>query len=436
MCVAGRREHTRECSTGSPQWLLFSPNGKTIVSTGLDGAVTLWDAETTAPRATLSGHSASVSQPAFSPDGATLYTASDDGTVIAWDINGNRRLGRPFTFTHDRAYDPGFDRHPGRFSPKGRLIAVGLKDRGIRLFDTTTLTEAGSPLLGTGGQVQALAFSPDGRTLAAATSKGMMTLWDVESRSVRRARFSASQGAVAVSFSADGATLATAGPGGVTLWDVATGAKFGSVGDGSAAGDVAFSPTKPLVAFVRAEGFGGGDAEIWGIAERSRVAALKVNEGDLDGYRLADSYAVAFSPDGTMLATAGDEPLVHIWDAESGRLIREFEQNVGGVATLSFGSNGQTLAISGLDPVSSLWDVATGAQIGPMLRAGSRTTMLDQSHDGRHLLTTAANGQGAVWDVNPESWKQRACDLANRTLTREEWDEFLPGRPYEPACSP
>ena len=60
--------------------------------------------------------------------------------------------------------------------------------------------------------------------------------------------------------------------------------------------------------------------------------------------------------------------------------------------------------------------------------------MLDLSPDGRRLLMTLGNGQGAVWDVDPESWAQRACKLAGRTLTREEWDEFLPGRPYEPAC--
>ena len=61
--------------------------------------------------------------------------------------------------------------------------------------------------------------------------------------------------------------------------------------------------------------------------------------------------------------------------------------------------------------------------------------MIDLSSDGRHLLEIHGNGQGAVWDVDPESWKRRACDLANRTLTREEWEEFLPGRPYEPACA-
>ena len=291
-----------------------------------------------------------------------------------------------------------------------------------------TLIPAGPPLLETGGEVKALAFSPDGRTLAAVTSSGMATLWDVESRSLRRGPFATgSFAAVGVSFSADGKTLATASSSGVKLWNVATGAALGLVGQGKSADDVAFSPTRPLVAFARNEG--GDNAEIWDVARGSRIA------GQCRRRQPGGGNAVAFSPDGRMLATAGDEPLVHLWDVESGKLMREFEQNVGGVLTLEFSSDGKTLAISGFDPVASLWDVATGTQIGPRLPAGTRTTMLDQSPDGRHLLTTAANGQGAVWDIDPESWKQRACDLANRTLTREEWEEFLPGRPYEPACA-
>ena len=55
-------------------------------------------------RETLRGHSNYVQQPVFSPDGETLYTVSHDGTAIAWDLTGDRRLGRPFTFTHDRTF--------------------------------------------------------------------------------------------------------------------------------------------------------------------------------------------------------------------------------------------------------------------------------------------------------------------------------------------
>ena len=170
---------------GAATWLLFSPDGGTVVSTGLDGRVALWDVGSATLRETLRGHSRAVQQPAFSPDGETLYTVSHDGTAIAWDIGGERGLGRHFTFTRERNADPsGFDGHPGSFSPDGRLMALGLREEGIRLWDPRDLTPDGPPLLETGGEVWALDFARDGRTLAAVTVEGRATLWDVESRSL------------------------------------------------------------------------------------------------------------------------------------------------------------------------------------------------------------------------------------------------------------
>jgi WD40 repeat protein len=384
-----------------------------------------------------------VGQPVFSPDGATLYTASDDGTVIAWDLDGSRRLGRPFRFTHDRAPDPLFDRHPGSFSPDGRLIAAGLAKRGIQLWSTTDLARAGAPLLQTGGEVKALAFGPGGRALAAVTRDGRATVWDVKARSLTTGPFrvDVSQ-ALGVSFSADGTMLATAGSEGVRLWDAVTGAARGRLGEASAADDVAFSPTAPVVALVR-DGWLAGDnpggigtgeavAEIWDVGRRSRIATLHVNAGAPDRDE-GLGQTLAFSPDGRLLVTAGDDPLVRIWEVGTGRLVRELEQNVGGVLRLEFSPDSRLLAVSG-KPDASLWDVETGTQVG-RLSGGSRRAMLDLSPDGRLLLMTNGNGQGAVWDIDPDSWKDRACALANRTLTREEWKEFLPGRSYEPACS-
>jgi WD40 repeat protein/tRNA A-37 threonylcarbamoyl transferase component Bud32 len=421
---------------GAPSWLLFSPDGQTIVSTSLDPTVVLWDTETVTVRKTLRGHSRAVWQPVFSPDGETLYTASSDGTAIAWDVGGDRGLGRPFTFTHDRAFDPIFDRHPGRFSPDGQLIAVGLKEEGIGLWDATDLTPTGAPLTDTGGEVKALAFSPDGKTLVAVTTSGMATVWEMDSRSLLQGPFAVdSLPVLGVSFSADGTMFATAAGGGVKLWSVASGAALGSVGDGSSAGDVAFSPTGSLVALVR-EGWdpktfsfrGGGNAEIWDVALRSPIATLQIDPAGQGGY------AIAFSPDGLTLATGGIDPLVHVWDVRTGELIRELDQGAAGAETLKFSPGGRILAVSGFEPIASLWDVASGTQIGPGLTAGSRRAMLDLSPDGRRLLMTLGNGQGAVWDIDPESWLERACALANRELTPKEWEEFLPDRSYEPAC--
>ncbi|HET8593562.1 MAG TPA: WD40 repeat domain-containing protein, partial [Solirubrobacterales bacterium] len=349
---------------GPPSWLLFSPDGETVVSTSLDGTVALWDAESATRRETLRGHSGAVEQPTFSPDGETLYTVGHDGTAIAWDIGGERGLGRHFTFTQDRA-PWGLDGRPGSFSPDGRLVAVGLKEQGIRLWDPTDLTPVGAPLLETGGEVFSLAFAPDGRTLAAVTVDGRATLWDVESRSLRQEFYVGPPACcfLGVSISADGKILAIPGPGGVNLWEVASGEPLDTIAPGVPAGDVAFIPAGSTLAFVHAQ---GGTAEVWDVAENSRITTLPV-DSDSKYY-----YAIAFSPDGRTLATGGvEDPITRVWDVPTGKLIRELDQGTPGAKTLDFSPDGRTLAVTGFAPVASLWDVATGARIGPTLTAGS-----------------------------------------------------------------
>ena len=164
---------------------------------------------------------------------------------------------------------------------------------------------------------------------------------------------------------------------------------------------------------------------VWDAATRTSIATFDGTPAD----------SVALSPDGHFLAVGGAGRVVRVWDVRARKLVHELDQGGNGAFTLEFSPDGRTLAISGFEPAASLWDVASGTQIGPPLSAGDRRTMIDLSADGRQMLEVHGNGQGAVWDVDPESWKRRACDLANRTLTREEWDEFLHGRPYEPACA-
>ena len=147
-------------------------------------------------------------------------------------------------------------------------------------------------------------------------------------------------------------------------------------------------------------------------------------------------YALAFSP-GRPHARhrRARRPVRAPLGRRDGKAVRELEQNVGGAHTLEFSPDGRILAVSGTESrLRRSSDVATGAQSARGSRPAADSAMVDVSPDGRRLLQTHGNGEGAVWDIDPESWARRACTLANRTLTREEWEEFLPGRPYEPAC--
>jgi WD40 repeat protein len=144
---------------------------------------------------------------------------------------------------------------------------------------------------------------------------------------------------------------------------------------------------------------------------------------------------VALSPDGRTLAVGGWMGPVRIVDVRTGELVRELDPGGAGAFTLDFSRDGRVLAVGGWQSLAWLRDVTTGVQVGPTFTAGNDRAWVDLSPDGRGLVLTHADGRGAVYDVDPESWMQRACTLANRTLTSQEWEEFLPGRPYEPACA-
>jgi WD40 repeat protein len=351
-------------------------------------------------------------------------------------------MNRTFTFTHDREFDRVYDLHPGRFSPDGRLIAAGLKGRGIALLDTRTLKPSGA-LGDTGGEVKALAFSHDGRRLASVASSGEGRVWglDARSRPLQR-RFSASGFRYGVEFSADGTTLVTNGGPGVLRLDVATRGERAELGEaarelaglGESAGTsgATLSADGGLVAFTITGG-GSPIAEVWDAAKRRRV--LRVEAGP-EG----DTFSVALNPAGSLVAVGGYPRLVRVWNVRTGKLVDELD--AGGGEALEFSPDGSILAIAGIASgrvvggvAVSLWDVQTGIEIGSGFTAGKRAASIDISADGRRLLITAANGQGAVWDIDARSWARRACSVANRTLTRDEWEQYLPGRPYEPACA-
>jgi WD40 repeat protein len=158
---------------GFVQCAAFSPDGKFVVTSGVDGTVRLWDAATgTEVRPPFREHVTRVHSAVFSPDSELVASGDADGKVLIWNAATGSVL---HTFAGDREYVLGL-----AFSPDGRrLAAASWKE--VKLWDLSKRGEAPQKLGGLAGTIRGVAFSPDGKYLAAGggyKGKGEIKVWD------------------------------------------------------------------------------------------------------------------------------------------------------------------------------------------------------------------------------------------------------------------
>ena len=207
------------------------PDGRTIVFAGLDDRILLWDPEARRWHRLDSGRGGQVNAMAISPDGRILATGRGhmvhdadgpvDGRVELWDLDRRTPIGGKPLFSS------GEEVRSLAFSPDGRTLAAGIGS-GIRLLNVGD-GRATPPINGLTGAIGALAFSPDGRTLAAG-GHGVITLWDVRTRRQIGVPIGGHEGPItALAFGRDGSILASgAEDGAVKLWDVAEQSQIGA----------------------------------------------------------------------------------------------------------------------------------------------------------------------------------------------------------------
>ncbi|MFD9122252.1 nSTAND1 domain-containing NTPase [Streptomyces bottropensis] len=397
----------------------FSPDRKTLATAGADRTVRLWDAATGKFRATLKGHTDQVTSVAYSPDGHTLATGSADKTVRLWDPDTHKTRATLKEHTdqvtsvayspdgHTLATTDGYDtrlRHAvtGKshttltyesalvitFSPDSKTFATA-SDRIVRLWDAAT----GSPrstLTGHANVVVALAFSRDSRSLATAGRDKTVRLWSADTSETRTTLAKHTDTVASMAFSPDGHILTTASyDDTVRLWDPATGKIRRTLeAHGGDVNAVAFSRDSRTLATASED----GTVRLWDPATGTSRHTLKGHDGQV--------WAVAFSRDGRTLAAGSTEgKTARLWDTVSGKTRTELTGHNESVSAVAFSPDGRTLATGSTDSTARLWEVATGKTRTRLTGHDSSVSALAFSPDGHILATASEDGTARLWDT-------------------------------------
>jgi WD40 repeat protein len=273
----------------------------------------------------------------------------------------------------------------------GGMLATAGEDGTVRLWDLGTRRSAGV-LDAHAGEIDALAVSPDGRTVAAAGTDGKVRLWDVRTRRVTRVLRETGT-VTALAFSRDGRTIASGDSGSVIhLFDVRTGRSLNSLTAGNGrVNSIAFSPNGRLVA----SGGDDGNVSLWDLVGGFPLPGLEGASSPVLG--------VAFSPDGRLLASASDDKTAIIWDVRSRAILHTLSGHTDGVESVAFTPDGRTVATAADDGTVRLWDVRTGhatavlnGHVGPVYGVA-------WSPDGRTVAGAGNDGTTWLWQSSTPS---------------------------------
>ncbi len=274
------------------------------------------------------------------------------------------------------------------FSPDGKTLAAASSDKTVKLWDTATHKEVAS-LSGHSGRVNSVAFSPDGKTLASASGDKTVKLWDISEYKEVATLSGHSDSVNSVTFSPDGKTLAAASDDKtVKLWDIAARKEVATLsGHSSAILSVAFSPNGKTLASVSKD----YTVRLWDTATRKEMAILSGHSGYVVG--------VAFSPDGKTLASASTDKTVKLWDTAARREVATLSGHSGYVFSVAFSPDGKSLASASDDNTVKLWDTATRKEVTTLSGHSGYVFSVTFSPDGKTLAAASADKTVKLWDT-------------------------------------
>ena len=253
------------------------------------------------------------------------------------------------------------------------------------------------------GWTWAVAFSPDGRTVATGGSDRVARLWDAGTGTAIGRPMSQPHPVWAIAFSPDGRRLLTGcgaidgRPGEARLWNAATGEPAGPPqSHPSWVTDVRFGPDGHTFLTVCDDG-----AQVWSAATGRPIGARMGHPGLMPAIGVLQNLQAAISPDGTLVATGGVDGAVRLWDAATGRPRSERLPAAGPVMVVAFSPDGKTLVTGTRNGYLEIRDATTGAARGPAQRRRGRVRAITFSPDGALI----ASGGAVILERPKGEWR-------------------------------
>ncbi len=432
----------------------LSPNAKILASCSEDGTLRLWDVSTgeESHRLPFKGRG----NIRFSPDGEILAAGGE--TIILWRVATGKILrelempgrvafssdgstlaiagaGRVIAGAGDviRLLDAKTSKeigqvswHPNQstpeqitciaISPDARLLAVGITNGSIKLLETATgnevrviswneLMQPNEHRVYSPGPI--MAFSPDGKVLVTGGSDCRFTRWDLKTGRELSSLENQPKCAGSLSFSRDGNCLAIHDGGSIHLWNANTGKNFHSCArHEDAVLAVAFSPDGRVVASASAD----HTIRLWEPSTGKELTRL-VGHGNL-------VRSIAFSVDGRTLASGSADDTVRLWQVASGKQLSLIETGQDGVNCVVFSPNGESLVSGGYKNCIRCWDLRTGKQLGQFGHEHTEARCVAFSPNGKSLVST-----------NEDRFGDRAYTVREWDFATGEERRTFPGRP-------
>ncbi len=392
--------------------VLFSPDGKIILTRSESASVRLWDVSSSLPIGQPITHAGPITSAKFSPSGKFVLTRSTDNTARLWDVANGKAFGKAME-------------HQGRvnsvaFGPNGKTVLTGGDDKMARLWDAAAGVPICEPLLH-GSEVRIVDYSPDGNTiLTVGGNDRTARLWDAKTAKPIGSPMALEAHPSAAAFSPDGKSLVTGGFDKLTrLWDPLTGQPIGKpIQHADPVLSIVYSHDSKTVLTRYSH---DDEARLWDARTWRPIGQPLKHTGDVR--------AAAFSPDGKTVLTGSSDRTSRIWDAATGEPVGKPLVHDAEVTAVAFSPRGETF-LTGSSTAARLWSENVGLPMGKSLQHQGGVSSVLYGPGGTTVLTI---GSG-FFDKSICLWDAATGLLIGKPMAAPDDADFVEIAAFSPDC--